>query len=319
MESIPSPSLRPPAPRPTARRVRQALTPEEATRLFEASERGPTVGGMTGPDRARLYALALGTGFRASELATLTPERFDLTSSPPTATVPGAYTKNRKEAVQPLPPTLAARLAPWLATLPLGKPVFNMPQRRVAMIRFDLTAAGIEYETPSGVADFHSLRGAYVSNLVASGASVKVCQTLARHSSPSLTIGVYAKASLHDIGRAVDGLPDLANRSPRPKAMAATGTDGRIGKRLALHLPYAGDGDGRESSESGGLVQVDGPSDDDPGTAPEVLDLPGVGGSRRDLTGTVGGMRGVEAPGGFEPPMEVLQTSALPLGYGARI
>ena len=25
-----------------------------------------------------------------------------------------------------------------------------------------------------------------------------------------------------------------------------------------------------------------------------------------------------EAPGGFEPPMEVLQTSALPLGYGAR-
>ena|GEM_PF-1732236 len=24
-----------------------------------------------------------------------------------------------------------------------------------------------------------------------------------------------------------------------------------------------------------------------------------------------------EAPGGFEPPMEVLQTSALPLGYGA--
>ena len=25
----------------------------------------------------------------------------------------------------------------------------------------------------------------------------------------------------------------------------------------------------------------------------------------------------MEAPGGFEPPIEILQTSALPLGYGA--
>ena len=33
--------------------------------------------------------------------------------------------------------------------------------------------------------------------------------------------------------------------------------------------------------------------------------------------GTCRGLTGREAPGGFEPPMEVLQTSALPLGYGA--
>jgi hypothetical protein len=30
-----------------------------------------------------------------------------------------------------------------------------------------------------------------------------------------------------------------------------------------------------------------------------------------------GGESRREAPGGFEPPVEVLQTSALPLGYGA--
>ena len=47
--------------------------------------------------------------------------------------------------------------------------------------------------------DFHAVRVAYITNLVTSGASVKTCQTLARHSTPSLTIGVYAKASLHDI------------------------------------------------------------------------------------------------------------------------
>jgi hypothetical protein len=40
------------------------------------------------------------------------------------------------------------------------------------MLRVDLEAAGIPYETDSEVADFHVLRAAYVSNLVPSGASV---------------------------------------------------------------------------------------------------------------------------------------------------
>src|SRR5262245_17183884 len=93
------------------------------------------------------------------------------------------------------------------------------------MLRVDLEAAGIPYETASGVADFHALRAAYVTNLVASGASVKTCQTLARHSTPSLTIGVYAKASLHDIKGAVENLPDLSPRGPASEPLAMTGTD----------------------------------------------------------------------------------------------
>ena len=72
------------------------------------------------------------------------------------------------------------------------------------MLRVDLEAAGIDYETPSGVIDFHALRATYVSHLVASGASVKTCQTLARHSTASMTIGIYAKASLHDVQGAVE-------------------------------------------------------------------------------------------------------------------
>ncbi len=40
--------------------------------------------------------------------------------------------------------------------------------------------------------------------------------------------------------------------------------------------------------------------------------------NRRVLPLTGGGSRG-EAPPGFEPGVEVLQTSALPLGYGARL
>ena len=235
------------------RRRRRALTVAEAIRLVQAAERGPVVMGMTGPDRARCYALALGTGFRAAELASLTPERFDLAGDPPTVTVAACYAKNGREAVQPLPPALADRLAPWLSSLAPGRPVFPLPERTAEMIRVDLTAAGIEYEAPSGVVDFHALRGCYISYLVSSGASVKTCQTLARHSTPSLTIGIYAKASLHDITGAVGSLPDLTTPSPKPEATAATGTDGRhIGKLFAPPLPLSGDGTGRELSVVGG-------------------------------------------------------------------
>jgi hypothetical protein len=118
------------------------------------------------------------------------------------------------------------------------------------MLRSDLVAAGIPYETGTGVIDFHALRGTYVSHLVASGASVKVCQTLARHSTPSLTIGIYAKASVHDLTGAVEALPDLNAAAPRTEALAATGTDRVTPGRHAPAAPgqRAGDGMGRELS-----------------------------------------------------------------------
>ena len=94
------------------------------------------------------------------------------------------------------------------------------------MLAIDLKAAGIAPETDSGTVDFHALRGTYISHLVSSGASVKTCQVLARHSTASLTIGIYAKASLHDIKGAVEALPDLTGDRPRPEALAATGTEG---------------------------------------------------------------------------------------------
>jgi hypothetical protein len=95
------------------------------------------------------------------------------------------------------------------------------------MLKIDLEAAGIPYETDSGVADFHSLRGCYISYLISSGASIKTTQTLARHSTPSLTIGIYAKASRFDIDGAVEALPDLAPKQQlETEVLSATGTDG---------------------------------------------------------------------------------------------
>jgi hypothetical protein len=107
------------------------------------------------------------------------------------------------------------------------------------MLRVDLEAAGVPYETSEGVADFHALRVAYITGLVNSGASVKTCQTLARHSTPSLTIGIYAKTALHDVAGAVEDLPDLTPKEkPTAQPLTLTGTDGpSITSHLAHHLP----------------------------------------------------------------------------------
>jgi len=196
-------------------RVRRRMTDDEVIALISTAERGDHVGGLSGPDRAMLYRLAHGTGFRSKELRTLTPERFRLDDDPPTVTVLAGYAKNGEEAVQPIAGSLADRIRPWLAAKALMTPVFDrMTQRTAEMLRVDLKAAGVPYETSEGVADFHASRGTYISNLVASGASVKTCQELARHSTPTLTIGIYAKASVRDKHGAVEKLPDLAPSQP---------------------------------------------------------------------------------------------------------
>ncbi len=270
------------------RRIRRALTPEEAARVIQAANAGPEAGGLAGPERAMLYDLALGTGFRADELATLIPERFSLDSDPPTVTVLAGYSKNGKEAIQPISAALATRLRPWLAHKPPGRPVFDgMTERTAEMLRVDLEAAGIPYETASGVADFHALRAAYVSNLVASGASVKACQTLARHSTPSLTIGVYAKVALHDIKGAVENLPDMTPRESGPEdiALAATGTDNATHKQtLAPYLRHSGDGLSRTLSDTDVITQLDGVAGDNK----KPLENQGFDASSRVESDTVG-------------------------------
>jgi len=131
------------------------------------------------------------------------------------------------------------------------------------MLRVDLEAAGVPYETDEGVADFHASRGTYISNLVSSGASVKTCQTLARHANPALTIGIYAKASLHDIQGAVESLPDLSPSQPTTAAMAATGTENcrpaaRSATPDATRFAEQADGDERNTLSISGLSAIGG-------------------------------------------------------------
>ena len=303
------------------RRRRRALTTAEASRLIQAAEVSKkSIGGLTGPARARLYSIALGTGFRASELASLTPERFNMTGNPPTATIAACYAKNGREAAQPIPHALADRLAPWLATLPEGKPIFGRLRRTADMIRADLADAGIEYETASGVVDFHALRGCYISYVVTSGASVKVCQDLARHSTPSLTIGVYAKAALHDIQGALEALPDQNVSIATNEILSSTGTESQpIKERFAHPWPISGVGNGRNLSERGTFEQANMKSNDVLPMVRKPLQNEGLDVSRRGLSGRVGGEKKREAAVGVEPTVVDLQSTALPLGYAAGI
>ncbi|MFH0947128.1 MAG: site-specific integrase [Planctomycetota bacterium] len=196
------------------RHERRALSREEIGKLIAAAVAGKDCRGLSGRDRAMLFRIALGTGFRASEIASLTPASFYLDKEQPIIVVEAGYSKNRRRAVQPIRRDLAELLKPWLATRPPDRPVFDVPNlhhRTAAYVKHDLEVAGIPYLDDGRVADFHSLRVTFISEVVASGASVKEAQLLARHADPGLTISVYTKTSLHDLGRALEAMPGTAN------------------------------------------------------------------------------------------------------------
>jgi integrase len=240
------------------RHQRRELQPAEVALLLASARQGSTYCRLAGPDREMLYAVALMTGLRSAELASLAPESFDLDADPPTVTVAAAYSKHRREDVLPLHTDLVARLRPWLAGRPDGAPLW--PGRWAAlfkagkMLRRDLArarsawvkAAGtveesdrraadryfLAYRDADGrVADFHSLRHTFISSLARAGVNPKVAQTLARHSTITLTLDRYAHVGLLDVAGGMACLPPLPGApdtgpEDRRQPLRKTGTDG---------------------------------------------------------------------------------------------
>src|SRR5262249_17934619 len=76
------------------RHDRRSLSLDELRLAFQTAQESSSIyRELAGWDRAMLYTVACATGFRASELAMLCPEHFDLESEPPTATLGAEYTK----------------------------------------------------------------------------------------------------------------------------------------------------------------------------------------------------------------------------------
>ncbi len=293
------------------RRLRRPLPIDELRILIESTRTAPTWRKVTGIDRTMLYAVAAMSGLRRDEMLSLTTESFRLDDKTPVVVCEGAYTKNHRQAEQPLPESLVAVLRPWLATKEPGVPVFATvpPKRAAMMLKLDLERCGIPYKDKSDrVVDLHSLRHGYVTSLAQAGATLKTVQTLARHADSRTTMGVYAHASLFDTGKAVDSLPDLFQAPQSPQRLAATGTDGRhahrntdeakpvsldepgiagagdqsINELLAHHLPTGAVSDGLRLASPGITGHEDGTARDNK----KPLVSQGFGVSRRELSRT---------------------------------
>jgi len=239
------------------RHDRRALEVDELRWLLDTTEHGPERFGMSGPDRAMLYMLAVGSGLRANELRSLTRASFHLDGVASTVTVGAAYSKHRRQDVQPIRMDLAEKLRKHLANKLPNAPAFAMPSasRVVKMFRADLAdarAAWLEsrrmpasprHSTPDALegedgtflayvdgagryADFHALRHSFISALASGGVHPKTAQTLARHSTITLTMDRYTHQYAGNLTAALDLLPDLSR--PTPEAAKATGTDDRL-------------------------------------------------------------------------------------------
>tara|TARA_R100000750_G_C2343891_1_gene95414 strand:+ start:107 stop:850 length:744 start_codon:yes stop_codon:yes gene_type:complete len=197
------------------RKIRRPITDEEFRRLVSDTQKSPkTYRGhdwqFRSDDRIMLYRLAIHTGLRAKEIASLTIHDIDLTTK--TVRCKASNTKNGEEAVLPLSDSLCVHLATYIDQLKTDK-LFSgsWAEKRMGgkLLKRDLKRAGIEIDTKSGSLDFHSLRYTFISNLAKGNVHPSKAQRLARHSTIALTMDVYTQLSVDDLRSAVDVLPNV--------------------------------------------------------------------------------------------------------------
>ncbi len=250
------------------RHARRDYSPEELGWLLDTARASARpFRRLSGEDRHAIYLTAAATGFRTSELASMTPESFDLSGETPTATVQAACTKNRRQAVQPLPRDVAATLRDYLRDKPAGRPVWPGTWANDAsakMIRRDLADARrvwvaaaqdarqrderaqsdflADRDAEGRFLDFHGLRHTFITMVGKAGVSAREHMDLARHSSYAMTAR-YSHSRFYDLAAAVQALPIPAS-APQAEALAATGTDGRpfsLGPFLGPQTEISGD------------------------------------------------------------------------------
>jgi integrase len=101
------------------RRVRRALHQDEVALLLTATRASQKVfRGLTGGDRYMIYLLALGSGLRVSEIASLTPESFLLDDETPHVIVEAGTSKRRRRDKQPLQSDVAEAFREYLKAEP---------------------------------------------------------------------------------------------------------------------------------------------------------------------------------------------------------
>ncbi len=162
--------------------IRRALTREEIARLLEVAT----------PERQLLYLMALVTGLRAKELASLRKKHLDMKHGG--VLLEPEWTKNRKPGFIALPDVLLKELKGQRGAKHAPHPLLQVPTHTARMLDRDLQAAAIPKNTDEGKVDFHAFRTTFTTLVLESGANPKEAQELARHSTPGLTMNTYARA-----------------------------------------------------------------------------------------------------------------------------
>jgi len=244
------------------RHDRRALSDEEFALLVEAAMEGKRVVKISGPDRAIMYILSAWTGYRRSELGSLTKRSLRLDDDPPTITVAAAYSKRKRQDTQVLHRVVVERLREWLEDkralaadallFPVSAKIPGGVDRRTSkMMRADLKAARKKwiaaaktpeekaereqsdfhkYQNDLGLfADFHSNRHTFITNLEHVGVTPGKAQSLARHCDIRLTMGVYTHIGLNDQKTAIELLPPPPVLRPSKKAPPSNGQAGGNG------------------------------------------------------------------------------------------
>ncbi len=189
-------------------RERRAISAEQLDKLLAVTRGAKKTRRLTGEQRFWVYRLAMESGLRAGELASLTPRSF----LGDAVTIRASISKNGKLAEQPLRPEFLDELRPWVEQHDPDQRLWpgKWYRRAAEMLLVDMKAAGIPFETKDGVCDFHSLRAVYVTELAEAGVDIKSLRTLARHSTPVLTMNIYAKSRSEALTSAMAKLPRRA-------------------------------------------------------------------------------------------------------------
>ena len=196
-------------------RIRRAFTSDEILRLLAVSK-----------VRAVIYLMALRTGLRRKELMHLDKSDPKLDAPLPFVEVKSWQTKNGKPAKIPLRPDVVRALREMLQER--GQDDNNLlfvKFPRIERFKRDLKSAGIAYIDADGrVADFHSLRKTFCTDLANAGIARRVHMELMRHSDSRLTDEIYTDEALLETGLAISKLPDYSMSVPNPVTQLVTQT-----------------------------------------------------------------------------------------------
>lgn len=204
------------------RTFRRALTAEEVNRILAAAPL----------DRRILFEIALASGLRAGELRSLRVSHLDPVAGG--LRLEAAWTKGRKAVFQPLHPALVQKLVAYSSGKEPSAPLLKVPKATSKLLYKYLAAAGIPEVTDEGKVDFHALRTAYTTFVFEAGASVKEAQSLARHSTPNLTVNVYAQSRSARLAEVAGAVGDMFLRLRR-HVQRASNSRRRLTQPMSAH------------------------------------------------------------------------------------